>query len=305
MSRLLILRTGPLATIQDEGRPGNLIHGVSASGPMDRAAYAQAQSLVGQPCGAAIEFSSLGLRFKYKGEGCTAGFSGGAFTLSVKGVPQTWPTALPLVDGDVVEVTTGPWGNYGYVRFDQQLDCQIVMGSRATNAVVGLGGFRGNALVEGDEIDLLPISKPSDQVGVAPKPFKPERLGDPIRFIWGLHADLFTEKVRSAFIASDFQVSARMDRMGVRLNDISGVFSDTTALSLVSDAVVPGDIQILGDGTPIILLRDHQPTGGYPRIATVITAELDRVAQIRPGKSIRFQPVTLEAAHSALKAYMQ
>ena len=120
-----------------------------------------------------------------------------------------------------------------------------------------------------------------------------------------LNADLFPERVRSAFIESDFQVTARMDRMGVRLKDVLGVFGNAKVLSLVSDSVVPGDIQILGDGTPIVLLREHQPTGGYPRLATVITADLDRFAQIRPGKSVRFQPVTLETAHSALKARMQ
>jgi len=84
--------------------------------------------------------------------------------------------------------------------------------------------------------------------------------------------------------------------MGVRLADPDGVFRAQRRLSLVSDAIVPGDIQILGDGTPIVLMRDHQPTGGYPRIATVVSADLDRFAQLRPGAEIRFRPVTLEHA---------
>jgi multidrug efflux system membrane fusion protein len=85
-------------------------------------------------------------------------------------------------------------------------------------------------------------------------------------------------------------------RMGVRLVDPGAVFSELKQLSLVSDAIVPGDIQILGDGTPIVLMRDHQPTGGYPRIATIVSADLDRFAQMRPGTEIRFRPVALEHA---------
>src|SRR5690606_33402537 len=123
-----------------------------------------------------------------------------------------------------------------------------------------------------------------------PRAFVP--VGGPIRCLWGLHADLFSEAVRLAFVSAPFVVSPRIDRMAVRLDDRTGVFRGVRALSLVSDAVVPGDVQILGDGTPIVLMRDHQPTGGYPRIATVLDADLDRLAQLRPGSEVRFQPVT-------------
>ena len=90
--------------------------------------------------------------------------------------------------------------------------------------------------------------------------------------------------------------------MGARLDDAGGVFAAPRRLSLVSDAIVAGDIQILGDGSPIVLLRDHQPTGGYPRIATVISADLDRFVQLRPGTDVRFEPVTVEKAQAAMKA---
>jgi allophanate hydrolase subunit 2 len=90
--------------------------------------------------------------------------------------------------------------------------------------------------------------------------------------------------------------------MGVRLTDTAGVFATAPILSLVSDAVVAGDIQILGDGTPIVLMRDHQPTGGYPRIATVISADLDRFAQLRPGTPLAFAPVTLHKAREIFLA---
>jgi len=123
--------------------------------------------------------------------------------------------------------------------------------------------------------------------------------GGPIRVVWGVHADVFPAETRERFASQTFQVSPQLDRMGVRLRDGAGVFADAKVLSLVSDAVVPGDIQILGDGTPIVLMRDHQPTGGYPRIATVISADFDRFAQLRPGSEVRFQPVTLAHAQEA------
>jgi allophanate hydrolase subunit 2 len=133
------------------------------------------------------------------------------------------------------------------------------------------------------------------------EPALPAPEHGPIRFVWGLHANLFVAEVRQAFVERPFVVSTRLDRMGVRLTDSSGVFSGAPILSLVSDAVVPGDVQILGDGTPIVLMRDHQPTGGYPRIATVISADLDRFAQLRPGTELAFAPVSL---HKARQLYL-
>jgi len=118
----------------------------------------------------------------------------------------------------------------------------------------------------------------------------------PIRVLWGLHADQFDTGVQAAFARSAFRVSSNLDRMGVRLLDPARVFHAQRRLTLVSDAIVPGDIQILGDGTPTVLMRDHQPTGGYARIATIVTADLDRFAQLRPGSEVRFRPVTLEHA---------
>ena len=137
-------------------------------------------------------------------------------------------------------------------------------------------------------------------VGVAVEPEAETPRNEPIRFVWGLHADVFEAAEREAFVTMHFAVSSGLDRMGVRLEDRAGVFARARLLSLVSDAVVPGDIQILGDGTPIVLMRDHQPTGGYPRIGTVISVDLDRFAQLRPGSEVTFAPVALHKAHAML-----
>jgi len=255
---------------------------------MDRGAFASAGGMLEIAGTTGIEFTAAGLAFTTDGP-VRAACAGGAFSLTVNGNRREWPARLGLDAGDRVEIAPGPAGNYGYLRFDREIDAPLLLGSRSTNLAVGLGGHKGRALRAGDRIDFgvegehAPYTPPLAEAG-------------PVRVLWGLHAELFDGAVRSAFVNSAFAISPSLDRMGVRLTDAGGIFHTQRRLSLVSDAIVPGDIQILGDGTPIVLMRDHQPTGGYPRIATVVSADLDRFAQMRPGTEVRFQPVTLEHA---------
>ena len=295
MNSLLITRAGPMTTIQDDGRFGHLAHGIGASGPMDRGAYRYAQALVGAPCGSAIEVGPLGLDFLYRGGAIGAGFSGGEFRLWIDGVASKWPARATLFDGTEITIAPGPSGTYAYFRCEAEFDVPVILGSRATNATVGLGGHQGRGLRAGDELGLVSLSSPAllSEVVSAPR-----HSDDPFRFVWGIHAESFAAEVRQAFTRARFDITPRMDRMGVRLLDREGVFANAGILGLVSDAVVPGDIQVLGDGTPIVLMRDNQPTGGYPRIGTIIEPDMDRFAQRRPGQSVRFEPVTVDHAQA-------
>ncbi len=290
-----IERVGPLVTVQDAGRPGMLAHGVSASGPMDGDAFRRAGDWLGGAGSTGLEFTQAGLAFTLEQGPLAMAGDGGDFSISINGVSKRWPLRVVLKSGDRLNITPGSAGNYGYLRFDREVDVPLVMGSRATNSIAGLGGFEGRPLAPNDllrfgaQAPRMPSAHPSARALVQDAP---------LRMIWGLHADRFPQSVRERFISGTLKVSARHDRMGVRLEDPLGIFAGSKALSLVSDAIVPGDIQILGDGAPIILMRDHQPTGGYPRIATVITADLDRLAQMRPGSVLRFVPVTVAHAHT-------
>ncbi|HEV7718343.1 MAG TPA: biotin-dependent carboxyltransferase family protein [Arsenicitalea sp.] len=296
MTMLKILRAGPLVTLQDKGRFGALAHGISASGPMDRGAFERTARWLGTAGSTAIEITRAGMAFTVSEGGMRAAFDGGLFALKRNGRKAAWPSVLTLSAGDSVDITPGEWGSYGYIRFDREIAVEPVMGSRATSSIAGLGGFQGRALKAGDELSLDPEAS-----GVPPRePVPAQRGSGPIRFVWGLHADLFDSEQRQNFTHGAFSVSTRLDRMGVRLEDKSGVFADAHILSLISDAIVPGDIQILGDGTPIVLMRDHQPTGGYPRVGTIISADLDRFAQLRPGEELTFEPVTLQKAQKYL-----
>lgn len=293
---LTVTRAGPLATIQDMGRFGMLRHGISQSGPMDAGAFRRSGAQVGAGLGG-IEITTAGIALRLESGSCRVGFDGGDFEVRHNGLLLQWPGFASLVPDDTLAITPGRWGNYGYLRFDGTLDVPEVLGSMATNSRARLGGVDGRALRAGDRLQVVGRGSGSPQTMPAPA------LGDgPIRVTWGLHADVLPLALRQRFVASNFVVSSRLDRMGVRLEDESGVFAGATILSLVSDAIVPGDIQILGDGTPIVLMRDHQPTGGYPRIATVITADLDRFAQMRPGTPVAFEPVSVEHAQALLRS---
>lgn len=288
MTAITLTRAGPLTTVQDAGRFNMLAHGISASGPMDCGAFLAAGAMLELAGSTAIEFTQAGMSFGVDGP-LRAACAGGAFSLSVNGNQREWPARLGLDAGDVVEITPGPAGNYGYIRYDRELDLAPVLGSRATNLTVGLGGFKGRALKAGDRLGF------GDPGQVAPA--APQKQNDgAIRVLWGLHADLFEPAARQLLAETAFQISPSLDRMGVRLIAPEQNFRAQRRLNLVSDAIVPGDIQILGDGTPIVLMRDHQPIGGYPRIATVVSADFDRFAQLRPGTEVRFRPVTLEHA---------
>jgi len=295
---LRIVRAGPLTTLQDAGRPGWLASGVSASGPMDRAAFERAAVWLGAAGAAGIEFTTAGLCVEIETGPVSVATDGGDFVAEVNGAKRTWPLRALLKPGDRLDVRPGTEGNYGYLRLDREIDVPLALGSRATNTVVGLGGLAGRALIPGDRLQLGP--RLSRRAG--PHPCAAPVETGPIRVIWGLHAERFSPEMRNRFVTEAFRISPRIDRMGARFADPAGVFEGLALLGLVSDAIVPGDIQILGDGTPVVLLRDHQPTGGYPRIATIVTADLDRFTQLRPGSEVRFQPVTVAAAHALLGA---
>lgn len=308
MTRLEILQAGPLTSIQDKGRFGALAYGISASGPMDRGAYDAAGDMLSfagrTPGEGALEFVAARLEIAVREGEVTMAPCGGTFSLSVNSRSMPWSKPVTLRQGDHLVITPGPTGNYGILRFDQEMDIPSVLGSLSTNTKAGLGGLEGRPLRNGDMVPMVPVAGPAHAgKGGQGAPRHREDATGPLRIIWGLHAPLFPARQKNAFLKSTFQISRFLDRMGVQLQDSAGIFADTRSLSLVSDPVVAGDIQILGNGTPVVLMRDHQPTGGYPRIATIISPDLDRFAQMRPGSDVQFRPVTVAHAHAILKQW--
>jgi len=294
-----IERISPNSTIQDAGRPEGLLYGLSASGPMDRRSFLNtANALDGQGSQSVIEFSMLGIDFTYSGPPMECAVDGGEFQVSQNGETKNWPTLLLLTEGDRVSITTGRAGNYGYIRFAQSLDIPLVMGSKSTNLAAGVGGHEGRALTKGDQISFGEGVQLRDNADFVKS--SSGRSGNIVRVLPGLHADLLGPRMWASLFDAPFKVSNSIDRMGFRLKDDLRRFDISAHKNIVSDAVVPGDIQILGDGTPVVLMRDHQPIGGYPRIATIIDADIDYVSQLRPNTEISFVSTTLEKAHKAM-----
>lgn len=285
---ILLTRVSPLTTIQDEGRFGCLQYGISASGAMDKNAFDMGAYLLSTKASSGIEFTQSGLDFIIKGKTVKAAFTGGDFTLFINGQKKKWNGIYNLKQGTKIEIKPGAWGSYGYVRFNGELDVKEILGSRATNIKVALGGLDGRALKQDDEISILPTS---DVEISSPLEINYEKKS--FRFIWGIHADLFSQKVRNEFISKPFFISSQLDRMGVHLLNKDNIFANENILSLVSDPLICGDIQILGDGTPIVLMRDHQTIGGYPRIGTIISTDINAFSQLRPNAEINFKPVSL------------
>ena len=287
---LLIRAAGPLTSLQDKGRFGFLAAGLSASGPLDRRAYEAARAALGAAGETVIEFTA-GLVLELVAGTIRIAGAGADFRVTLNGAPVSWPLRATLKAGDRLHVDAGRSGSFGVLAFSGEVDLPPVLGSRATNTIAGLGG---RVLVAGDTLRF------TDEATAAP-PARVQPTGTgPIRVLPGLHASMFPPALHERFFAASFTIAPERDRMGMRLRDPEGVFQGLSALSLVSEPIVAGDIQILGDGTPVVLLRDHQPVGGYPRFATVISADFARLAQMRTGETVRFAPISLARAQELL-----
>ncbi|TCV98733.1 5-oxoprolinase subunit C family protein [Biostraticola tofi] len=291
MTQLQVLSPGFFTTVQDIGRPGYGHAGVPASGPMDAIAFRLANQVVGNgPTAAALELTALGGRFRVTGGDCLLCL-GGAMEAKVDGRPLPAWTGHRLKAGS--ELTLGPvrTGLRAYLAFAGGIDVPLVLGSRATFTRAGLGGFQGRALAKNDLLIL------GEDNGCGQR-HCPHRLLDrlyptgPLAVVPGPQQEAFTPTALATFYHSRYRISAMADRMGYRL--AGAALGHLNGADMVSDAVVPGSIQVPGNGQPIIALHDRQTTGGYPKIATLIGADLPRLGQMRPGQGLTFRAVTPE-----------
>ncbi len=299
MTQLLVRAAGPGVTVQDGGRPGWLRFGVTAAGPMDPLAFATANRALGNPEGwAALEVSLGGLELAVDGGPVRLAVAGGVFDLSLDGRPLPPAARLTLEPGALLRIRAGAAGAWCYVAMAARLQLPAVLGSLATHTRSGMGGL-GRGLAAGDALPLADLRAAGGPVEALEAPWL-DRPGAVIRVLPGPQDDYFGPDHMAAFLAGPWTVSGRSDRMayllsGPRLGHAKG-------FNIVSDGIAMGAIQVPGDGQPIVLMADRQPTGGYPKIAAVIGADLGRLAQLRPGAELRFQAVTHAQAVAARRA---
>ncbi|MCR9136429.1 MAG: biotin-dependent carboxyltransferase family protein [Alphaproteobacteria bacterium] len=299
-SRFLeILTTGPGLTVQDRGRPGFQKYAVVRSGAMDRMALEAGRLLLDNPPDAAVlELSGAALRFKVCGGPARIALSGAPATAICDGHRLRWPGSFALVEESIVTVSPPAMGNYSYVHIDGGIRTEPVLGSRSTHVRSGLGGLDGRFLRDGD---LLPLAPASDGIANLCLPEQDYFKTDSIRIVSGANAELYSENEWRRFLDSTFTITAQKDRMGARLSSDPPALPTDRGLSGISDAVVRGDIQVDGNGAATVLLADHQPTGGYPRIATIITADFECFAQLPADARFQFRLISQEEALAALK----
>lgn len=291
---LEVIRIGPLATIQDKGRFGFRAFGVSPAGPMDMGAFLLANALIGNEAGAAmVEFAGMGGEFLAQ-NALRCAVTGGDVRVEVDGRLVEPCTGFRVEPGGRVKIGALKDAQWGYLAVSGGIATPPVLGSRSTHLRFGLGGVDGRALREGD---ILPVGPQSDGPLLAYSREKPKEGEVTIRVIPGPQEDYFSDEVRAAFFSTPFTVSPRFDRMAMMLE--GPLLPAEGGHDIISDATVPGSIQAPGSGKPLVLMAEGQTTGGYPKIATIIGADLPRLRQLRPGQSFRFEAVSVEEAEEA------
>jgi biotin-dependent carboxylase-like uncharacterized protein len=296
MTRLHVLSAGPGVTVQDGGRHGSLRFGVTVAGPMDPIAFALANRMVGNPAGAgAIEISLGGFEATAEDGVLDVAVVAPGFDVRLDGAVLPDACVVRLEPGARLAIRPGPAGAWACLAPAGRLDLAPVLGSLSTHTRSGLGGLDGRALRSGDRIG---VADPRETIAGTMRLLDPPTPdeGD-IRVVLGPQADHFAPDQIAAFLERDWTVSPRSDRMAYALD--GEPLTHARGHDIVSDGVAHGAVQVPGSGLPFVLMADRQPTGGYPKIATVIGADLGRMAQRRPGARVRFRAVTIEEAVAA------
>lgn len=286
--KLTILSPGPLTTVQDSGRFGALGKGFSPGGAMDMDAMAVANLLVGNAPGVGVlEMTMLGITARFDCETVIA-LTGADMSARLNDRPIARYASVAVHPGDVLTMGAASRGMRAYLAVTGGFDLPLVMGSVSTNLKCALGGFQGRKLKTGDELPLNQSGAPFLPRQVSPPEDYPDCIS--LRVLLGPQDDAFTQKGIDTFLGCEYTVTDKADRMGIRLS--GEIIESKNGVDILSDGIAAGSVQIPASGTPIIMMADRQTTGGYAKIATVISADLSRAAQARPGTRIRFVRVT-------------
>ena len=301
MSALRVVAPGFLTTVQDLGRPGHAAAGVSASGAADPLALRIGNRLVGNGDDApGLEMTMLGGSFQFEADGIVAvsGSDSGA-RLGDRAVAPWTPCRARAGDTLVCGALRGGARSYLCVRGG--IEVPPVFASASTHLQTGMGGFEGRALRAGDR---LLVGAPGEGApfdrAVDPSGLPGYRTGEPFRATEGPQASWFAPEAQARFYDTLWQVAEACDRMGIRLSGPSISLARTRELA--TEGVLSGAIQVPPGGMPIVLFVEHQTTGGYPKLANVIAADLARLGGLRPRDTVRFEPISPANARTILRA---
>jgi 5-oxoprolinase (ATP-hydrolysing) subunit C len=288
MAEIRIHRAGPGVTLQDIGRAGYLAQGLSRGGAADQLALHEGAALLGQDTGlVAIEIAGSFLSLEVTAP-IRVAFTGAPMRARADGVALSWQASHALAAGTRLDLA-GSRGGYSYLHVGGGIAAPQCLGASSAH----LGAGIGRMLDTGDRLALGP-----DRGRAVGRTFTPlDRFeGGILRMIDTPQTALFTKSESRRFTDTIFHKDARGNRMGQKLVADGAGFAAQTGLSILSEAIVPGDIQITGDGAPFVLLAECQTTGGYPRIGTVLPCDLPRLVQAPGGAALQFQFISLKEA---------
>jgi biotin-dependent carboxylase-like uncharacterized protein len=302
-AHLRVLAPGLMTTVQDLGRPGWQHLGVPPSGALDHVSLRAANLLVGNaPATGALEIAYQGPTLRVEAESVRIAVAGGRAPIEVfqvenggSGRSLTVYESVRLLRGQVVRIGALAGSAVAYLAVEGGFAIAPVLGSQSTLTRAAIGGFEGRALRAGDALPLQ--QQAAEERAEVMMPAPDLRPPDRIRIVPGPQDDHFTAAGLRTLLESTYTVSRASDRMGMRL-DGPKLEHSAKGYNIVSDGIATGAIQVPGNGLPIVLLADRQTTGGYPKIAAVISADIPALGRMMPGSKIAFTAVGIEAAEA-------
>ncbi len=288
MAGVEILRAGPGVTLQDFGRPGWLAQGLSRGGAMDRLALHEGAALLGQEAGlAALEIAGSFLTLTARAD-LRIALTGAPMRADADGSALTWNASHLLPKGARLDLSGSP-GGYSYLHVGGGIGAPETLGARSAHLVAGLGQM----VEDGAVFEVGPDT--GGRTGQVLNPLA-RFDGGVLRIVETPQTALYPAETRARFTETVFRKDARGNRMGQRLVPDGDGFELPSGLTILSDTIIPGDIQITGDGAPFVLAAECQTTGGYPRIGTVLPCDLPRLVQAPHDAVLRFEWVSLKDA---------
>ena len=266
---------------------------------MDRLGLAAANALVGsEPLAAAVEIGPFGAKFTARDGAVRVALSGVPRGGDIAGRAVIFDSSMTLAEGETLNLGFAKGGSFSYLAIEGGIEGEPMFGSLAVNARTGLGSPYPRPLQAGDVLQTKAASSTAER-----RIELPGAATGPIRVVLGPQDDEFSDEAKALFLGSDWKISATSDRMGYRLE--GPVIKHLHGHNIVSDGTVNGSIQVPGNGAPIVLMPDRGTSGGYPKIATLITADLGRFAQTPAGSGFRFRAVSIAEAQAELKKFAE
>ena len=296
-----IIRAGINSTFQDLGRK-NLYHiGIPFSGAMDNRNYLLANKLIGNDHNdPVIEFAYQGPHLKYHGDKLNIAITGDVSFKIKKGdnlIDGKCYQTFILENNDELNIISTNKSVYGYLAISGTFDLKLQWSSCSTNTRANIGPNNGAKLTDSQKIDIKEINQNFANTKLNYVNTKIEN----IRVIKGTNFNYFSDEGKRNFFKNEFKVSKLSDRMGMRLEGQK--IENIIDTNIRSEGLIKGVIQVPADGNPIIMLSDHGTIGGYPKIGVVISADYDKLVQLTPGSTIKFQEVDLNSAENLFKLY--